>query len=121
MRMCVCLYMCVCVCVTGIGGRGVGCGVRQTALIFPGIIFALMFLVNLFVWSQRSSSAVPFGTFVAIIALWFGISLPLVMAGAYFGQKKKVRVAPTAALTHTHTCPHCACSLTHSHTHSHAH
>ena len=66
----------------------------QTALIFPGIIFALMFLVNLFVWSQRSSSAVPFGTFVAIIALWFGISLPLVMAGAYFGQKKKVRRRP---------------------------
>jgi len=66
---------------------------HQTALIFPGIIFALMFIVNLFVWSQRSSSAIPFGTFVAIIALWFGISMPLVFIGAYFGQKKKVATA----------------------------
>jgi len=52
-----------------------------------------MFVVNLFVWSQRSSSAIPFGTFVAIIALWFGVSMPLVFVGAYFGQKKKVTTA----------------------------
>lgn len=61
-----------------------------TATMFPGIIGLLYFILNFFVWSQRSSSAIPFGTMVAMFLLWFGISTPLVFIGAYFGQKKKV-------------------------------
>jgi len=57
--------------------------------MFPGIIGFVFFILNFFVWSQRSSSALPFGTMVAILLLWVGISTPLVFAGAYFGQKKK--------------------------------
>jgi len=34
---------------------------------------------------------VPFGTLVALLALWFGISVPLTFVGAYFGFKKPVR------------------------------
>jgi len=60
-----------------------------TGVTFPGILFFIFFLLNLFIWSQKSSSAVPFGTFVALVVLWFCISLPLVFLGAYFGQKKK--------------------------------
>ena len=60
-------------------------------MILPGIAFVLVFILNLIVWAQGSSSAIPFGTFVALIALWFLVSTPLVFGGAYFGYKKKVR------------------------------
>lgn len=60
-----------------------------TGTLFPGILFFIFFLLDLFIWSQKSSSAIPFGTFVALVVLWFCVSLPLVFIGAYFGQKKK--------------------------------
>lgn len=61
----------------------------QTALLVPGFVFSLVSVLNLFVWSQHSSSAIPFGTFFALMLMWFGISLPLVFIGAYFGERKK--------------------------------
>ena len=30
----------------------------------------------------------PFGTLIALFLLWFGISVPLVFVGSYFGYKK---------------------------------
>ena len=30
----------------------------------------------------------PFGTLIALFMLWFGISVPLVFVGSYFGYKK---------------------------------
>lgn len=39
-------------------------------------------------WGQKSSGAVPFGTLFALCFLWFGISVPLVFIGSYFGYKK---------------------------------
>ena len=60
----------------------------KTALLFPGIVFAIFFMLNLLVWGQRSSGAVPFGTLFALCFLWFGISVPLVFIGSYFGYKK---------------------------------
>jgi transmembrane 9 superfamily protein 2/4 len=49
---------------------------------------AIVFLVNLFVWSKNSSNAIPFGTFLALVVMWLGISLPLTLVGAFFGQRK---------------------------------
>lgn len=46
--------------------------------------------MNLILWVEGSSAAIPFGTLVAILALWFGISVPLTFIGAYFGFKKAV-------------------------------
>lgn len=46
--------------------------------------------MNLILWVEGSSAAIPFGTLVAILALWFGISVPLTFVGAYFGFKKAV-------------------------------
>lgn len=60
----------------------------ETALTFPGILFAVFFILNLLVWGQKSSGAVPFGTLFALCFLWFGISVPLVFIGSYFGFKK---------------------------------
>jgi len=58
-----------------------------TALLFPVSVFAVFFTVNLFVWSAGSSGAVPFLSMLALIILWFGISVPLAFLGSYFGFK----------------------------------
>lgn len=59
-----------------------------TATLFPGIAFAVFFILDIIVWSYGSTGAVPFLTMIAILTLWFGISVPLVFLGAYFGYKK---------------------------------
>ncbi|KAK2463253.1 hypothetical protein APHAL10511_004908 [Amanita phalloides] len=58
-----------------------------TATILPTIIFAVVFCLNFFLLIAGSSGAVPFGTMLLIVLLWFGISAPLSAIGAYFGSK----------------------------------
>uniref|UniRef100_A0A673KBI0 Transmembrane 9 superfamily member n=1 Tax=Sinocyclocheilus rhinocerous TaxID=307959 RepID=A0A673KBI0_9TELE len=70
------------------GGENWKTNVLLTAFLCPGIVFVDFFLMNLILWVEGSSAAVPFGTLVAILALWFGISVPLTFVGAYFGFKK---------------------------------
>ncbi|KAI0562188.1 Endomembrane protein [Gracilaria domingensis] len=60
-----------------------------SAFLFPGLTFALFFVLNLFVWGSGSSGAVPFTTLLLLLFMWFGISVPLVFAGAYVGYKSK--------------------------------
>jgi len=59
-----------------------------TALFFPGIIFFITLFLNFFLIGVSSSSAIPFGTIVAILALWSGISIPLCFIGSYFGYQR---------------------------------
>jgi len=59
-----------------------------TGLLYPGIVFDIFFLLNLVIWGEHSSGAVPFTTLTALLVLWFGISLPLVFMGAYLGFRK---------------------------------
>ncbi|KAJ6157904.1 Transmembrane 9 superfamily member 7 [Penicillium chermesinum] len=56
-----------------------------TALLFPGLAFCLVLILNLFVWAQASSTAIPFGTLVGILALWLLIQVPLVYLGSWSG------------------------------------
>jgi len=56
-----------------------------TALLYPGVVFLLFFFLNLFIWGRGSSAAVPFTTMLALISMWFCISVPLVFLGAFFG------------------------------------
>lgn len=58
-----------------------------TAFFYPGIFFLIFFVLNLFIWEEKSSGAVPFVTMFALLVLWFGISVPLVFLGSYFGFK----------------------------------
>ena len=48
----------------------------KTALMFPGVVFTLFFVLNMFIWGQKSSGAVPFGTFIVLMLLWFGAPAP---------------------------------------------
>ncbi|KAI0630278.1 Nonaspanin [Trametes polyzona] len=58
-----------------------------TATLMPTVVFAIVFLLDLFLVAAGSSGAVPFGTLLLIIILWFGISAPLSAVGSYFGSK----------------------------------
>jgi transmembrane 9 superfamily protein 2/4 len=44
-------------------------------------LFSVFFVLNLIVWIDGSTAAVPFLTMLAILTLWFGISVPLVFLG----------------------------------------
>lgn len=57
---------------------------------FRSIVFGLFFVMNLVLWSKGSSGAVPFSTLIALLALWFCVSVPLTFVGAYFGFRKRV-------------------------------
>lgn len=67
------------------GGESWQKNVLATASLVPGLLFAMIFFVNLFVWIQASSNAIPFGTLVALVALWLFIQLPLVYVGGHYG------------------------------------
>jgi len=59
-----------------------------TATLFPGLLLTTVFILNLFVWVQASSTALPFGTLVGLVALWLLIQLPLVYIGSWYGYVK---------------------------------
>ena len=61
------------------------------ATFFPGVVCGTGFVLNFFVWGKGSSGAVPFTTMLALLCIWFGVSLPFVLAGAFFGYRKQVR------------------------------
>ncbi|KAG7098584.1 hypothetical protein E1B28_000513 [Marasmius oreades] len=61
-----------------------------TATILPTSIFAVVFILNFLLIMAGSSGAVPFGTLLLIILMWFGISAPLSAVGAYYGTKHGV-------------------------------
>lgn len=42
-------------------------------------------ILNLFVWAQASSTAIPFGTLIGLLAIWLLIQVPLVYIGSWFG------------------------------------
>lgn len=71
----------------------------QTAFMFPGIVFAIFFVLNALIWGEKSSGAVPFGTMFALVFLWFGISVPLVFVGSYVGFRKPTMEHPVKTNT----------------------
>eukprot|EP00442_Polarella_glacialis_P045563 CAMPEP_0115078352 /NCGR_PEP_ID=MMETSP0227-20121206/17506_1 /TAXON_ID=89957 /ORGANISM="Polarella glacialis, Strain CCMP 1383" /LENGTH=626 /DNA_ID=CAMNT_0002465737 /DNA_START=69 /DNA_END=1949 /DNA_ORIENTATION=+ len=66
----------------------------MTATFYPGIIFAIFFVLNLVMWGQKSTGAVPFTTMFALLVLWFGISTPLVFLGSYYGCRQQAIELP---------------------------
>lgn len=61
----------------------------MTSLLYPSVLLGTSFILNFFIWGRHSSGAVPFGTMVALLCLWLGISLPLVFMGYFFGYRKQ--------------------------------
>jgi len=48
-------------------------------------------VLNLILWANTSSAAIPFTTFLALLTLWFCVSTPLVFLGAYLGFRQPVK------------------------------
>ncbi|KAK6622673.1 transmembrane 9 superfamily member 2 [Polyplax serrata] len=71
------------------GGDKWKSNVLLTSMLAPGIVFVLFFIMNLILWGEGSSAAVPFSTLVALLALWLCVSVPLTFVGAYFGFTKR--------------------------------
>lgn len=67
----------------------------MTALIFPGFLFSSVFVLNLLVWAEASSTAIPFTTVLALLSMWLFVSMPLVFVGSYLGFKSKPWEHPT--------------------------
>lgn len=77
-----------------LGGESWAKTAVSTALTVPGFLMILIIIMNFFVWSQNSSSAIPFGTLMALMSIWFFISSPLVVIGCYLGSKVKPTPIP---------------------------
>lgn len=71
------------------GGERWKTNVLLTSMLCPGIVFALFFLMNLMLWYKGSSAAIPFTTLLALLALWFLVSVPLTFVGSFFGYRKR--------------------------------
>lgn len=74
--------------------------VRSVVELFPAsfdfsVLFGIFFVLNLVLWANGSSAAIPFTTFLALLALWFCVATPLVFIGAYLGFKRPVRTSST--------------------------
>ncbi|TKA62432.1 hypothetical protein B0A49_09322, partial [Cryomyces minteri] len=67
------------------GGQKWKKNVVVTATLFPGLLFATLFILDLFVWAQASSTAIPFSTLLGLVALWLLVQLPLVYVGSWYG------------------------------------
>ena len=59
-----------------------------TSFLYPSLSFFIFFIINLFLWYEGSSAAVPFSTILTILVLWLCCSSPLVLIGAFIGMKK---------------------------------
>eukprot|EP01117_Protostelium_nocturnum_P020108 TRINITY_DN88_c0_g1_i1.p1 TRINITY_DN88_c0_g1~~TRINITY_DN88_c0_g1_i1.p1 ORF type:complete len:650 (+),score=178.82 TRINITY_DN88_c0_g1_i1:58-1950(+) len=59
-----------------------------TAITFPGIVFSIFFVLNIAFSAVQSTGAVPFLSLISIVALWVGVSTPLVFLGSYYAYKQ---------------------------------
>lgn len=65
-----------------------------TAFLYPGVVFTILFVLNLLLWMQGSSGAIPFSAFFTLLFLWFCVSVPLVFLGGFYGYRGEVATFP---------------------------
>lgn len=72
------------------GGEAWKRNIILTPLLVPGIVFGGFFLLNFFLIYEHSSGAVPLTTMLALVGIWFVISVPLSFGGSWLGFKSPV-------------------------------
>lgn len=60
-----------------------------SALLLPGVVFGIIFFLNLVFWIYGSSAAIPFLALLSILSLWLGVSAPLNFIGGMIGFRQK--------------------------------
>lgn len=68
------------------GGRQWIKTLLYTALLLPGVVSGLAFLLNWVAMAYGSLAAIPFGTMVVVVLIWSFISLPLTFFGTIIGR-----------------------------------
>ncbi|KAL7269059.1 Transmembrane 9 superfamily member 2 [Rhizina undulata] len=76
------------------GGESWKKNIIFTPIFIPGIVFGSFFLLNFFLIFEQSSGAVPLTTMLALVGIWFVISLPLSFFGSWVGFKQPTLEAP---------------------------
>ncbi len=74
----------------------------------PGAVFFGFSVLNVALWAQGASSAVPFSAMGALLALWLGLHVPLLAAGATLGFRAQRVDDPV----HTNLIPRQVCYCT---------
>ena len=74
------------------GGEAWKRNIAMTPVLIPAVVFSTFFLLNLFLWGRGSSAAVPFTTMLALVSIWFLISVPLSFTGSWVGFKQPVSI-----------------------------
>jgi len=62
--------------------------VAVLSLALPGGIFAAFTLLDVALWAQGASSAVPFSTMALLLLLWLGVHVPLLALGSALGFRR---------------------------------
>jgi transmembrane 9 superfamily protein 2/4 len=66
-----------------------------TAVAFPGTIVAMFMVLNIFLSTAGSATAVSFLTIFLVFLLWGCVATPLVFVGSYFGYRAEKVEVPT--------------------------
>jgi len=70
-----------------LGGEDWKANVVFTATLFPAVVFSFIGMLNLILVFAGASGAVPFGTILAVLLLWFLLAVPLSVGGYFYGMK----------------------------------
>mmetsp|Transcript_9713 Transcript_9713/g.24680 ORF Transcript_9713/g.24680 Transcript_9713/m.24680 type:complete len:299 (+) Transcript_9713:221-1117(+) len=65
-----------------------------TAFLYPGLCFVTFLLFDAMLFVYGSTGAVPLASLSSLLALWFGVSVPLVFLGAFLGYKQEPLAFP---------------------------
>ncbi|KND02258.1 uncharacterized protein SPPG_02737 [Spizellomyces punctatus DAOM BR117] len=68
------------------GGKNWVSTMLMTATLWPGTVSLVAFIVNFAAISITSSRAIPFGTMMAILAIWLFLIFPLTLVGYVIGR-----------------------------------
>ena len=60
-----------------------------SGVIFPGFMFIVWSFCECMLAWRGAATAVPFSTVIFIIALWFGVCIPLIILGTSFGFRQR--------------------------------
>ncbi|KAJ2780404.1 hypothetical protein H4R18_003485 [Coemansia javaensis] len=61
----------------------------MTAVVVPAPAMAAELVLNVFLWYRASSAAMPFSTILLLAVLWAAVELPLTVAGAWVGFRRR--------------------------------
>ncbi|OXC67701.1 hypothetical protein AYX13_03787 [Cryptococcus neoformans] len=79
---------------TTLGGEQWKTNLILTAVLFPTVVFTIIGMLNFFLIFASASGAVPFGTILAVLLLWFLISAPLSIGGYFYGMRHGAFINP---------------------------